>query len=80
MFLAYDKPYTYSQDLKKFVDQIRNDPAIIDICQVSTLCKSMGGNDVRLITITENVRHSLNFYESVKLHLKKDLRDRFTIK
>lgn len=25
VFLAYDKPYTYSQDLKKFVDQIRND-------------------------------------------------------
>lgn len=40
----------------------------------------MGGNDTRLITITENVRHSLNFYESVKLHLKKDVRDRFTIK
>ena len=40
----------------------------------------MGGNDVRLVTITENVRHSLNYYESLKLHLKKDVRDRFTIK
>ena len=40
----------------------------------------MGGNDVRLITITDDVRHSLNFYESVKLHMKKDVRDRFSIK
>ena len=62
------------------VDGVRDDESLIDICQVSTLCKSMGGNDVRLITITENVRHSLSYYESLKLHLKKDVRDRFTIK
>jgi hypothetical protein len=32
VFLAYDKPYTYSQDLKKLVDGVRNDESLIDIC------------------------------------------------
>lgn len=35
---------------------------------------------MRLITVTENVRHCLTYYESLKLHLKKDVRDRFSIK
>ena len=80
VFFAYDKPYTYSEDLKKLTERARNDESLVDIVQASTLAKSMGGNDVRLFTITEDVRHSLNYYDCLRLHLKKDLRDRFAIK
>lgn len=53
VYFAYDEPYTYSQDLKKYLDKIRNDPKHSDKLQISHLCKSLGGADVKLLTITD---------------------------
>jgi hypothetical protein len=80
IFFAYDEPYTYSQNLKTFMDGIRNDLSLQRILQVSTLCQSLGGNNVKLLTITENVEVSLTYYEMLQIHLKKDVRDRAMIK
>ena len=76
VFLAYDQPYNYSENLERFVSSIRNNPSLSDFLQVSTLCKSMGGNDVKLFTITDKIQYSLTYYETLKLYLKKDIRDR----
>lgn len=80
IFFAYDEPYTYSQNLKTYMDGIRDDPNLQGILQVSTLCQSLGGNNVKLLTITENVEVSLSYYEMLQIHLKKDVRDRAMIK
>ena len=39
--------------------------------------KSLGGNDVRLITITDGIRLGINYYDMLKLNLKKEVRDRY---
>lgn len=79
MYIAYDRPYTYSQNLKTWIDSIRNDEAIHNFCQIATLCKSAGGNDIQLMTITENVGLSLTYFEHLKMQQKKDVRDRYSI-
>ena len=40
----------------------------------------MGGNNIKLLTITENVEVSLTYYEMLQMHMKKDVRDRMMIK
>ena len=63
VFFAYDEPYTYSQDLKRMIDGVRNDSQYSTILQVSNLCQSLGENNVKLLTITDNVSLTLNYYE-----------------
>jgi hypothetical protein len=46
---------------------------------VASLCKTLAGNDIQLMTITENVKLSLNYYEHLRIQQKKDFRDRYTI-
>ena len=80
IYIAYDKPYTYSQDLKQLIDSVRDNKEYRPYLQVSTLCKSLGQNDVRMLTITDGIKDSLNYYESLQLFLKKEVRDRYMIK
>lgn len=80
IFIAYDKPYTYSQDLKQLIDSVRDNKAYRPYLQVSTLCKSLGQNDVKMLTITDGIKDSLNYYESLQLFLKKEVRDRYMIR
>jgi cytosolic carboxypeptidase protein 2/3 len=63
VFFAYDEPYTYSQNLKNMVHGIRNDPNFSQILKVSNLCQSLGENNVKLLTITDKVDLTLNYYE-----------------
>ena len=61
------------------MDSIRNDPKHSSYLQCATLCKSLGGNDIQLLTITENIKFSFNYYDQLKI-LKRDFRDRYTVK
>ena len=40
------------------------------------MCKTLGGNEVKLLTITENVEFCLNYFELLKMKFKKDKMDR----
>jgi hypothetical protein len=45
------------------IDGIRNDPQYSPILKVSNLCQSLGENNVKLLTITDKVDLTLNYYE-----------------
>ena len=47
---------------------------------MTTLCKSLGGNECKLLTITENVEFCLNYFELLKIKYKKEVRDRACIR
>jgi len=47
---------------------------------VNHLCKSLGGADIKMLTITENILSSFTFYDMLSIYAKKDLRERFNIK
>ena len=80
VYFAYDEPYTYSQNLKSFVDAVRNNMKFNNILRVATLCKSLAGNECKLLTITENIKFCLDYYELLKIYSKKDVRDRYAIR
>ena len=59
---------------------MRDNKAYRSYLQVSTLCKSLGQNDVKMLTITDGIKDSLTFYESLQMFIKKEVRDRYMIK
>jgi hypothetical protein len=80
IYFAYDQPYTYSQDLRVFLDSIRFNRAYSPFLQVSHLCKSVGGADLKMLTITENALSSFTYFDLMTIFTKKELRDRFNIR
>ncbi|XP_008409828.1 cytosolic carboxypeptidase 2 isoform X2 [Poecilia reticulata] len=50
-YLAHCYPYTYSR-LQSYLKQIISNPAVASYCEVRTLCQSLAGNAVYVITIT----------------------------
>ncbi|XP_007561491.2 cytosolic carboxypeptidase 2 isoform X3 [Poecilia formosa] len=50
-YLAHCYPYTYSR-LQYYLKQITSNPAVASYCDVRTLCQSLGGNIVYVMTIT----------------------------
>lgn len=40
----------------------------------------MGGNEIKLLTITDNIKHCLDYYDQLRMHQKKDMRDRFSVR
>jgi hypothetical protein len=44
------------------------------------LCKSVGGNNIKMMTITDNVGLALNYYDMLSFHQKKDIRNRQILK
>ncbi|KAM4734629.1 cytosolic carboxypeptidase 2 [Anableps anableps] len=50
-YLAHCYPYTYSR-LQLYLKQITSNPAVASYCEVRTLCQSLAGNAVYVITIT----------------------------
>ena len=61
------------------MDSKRNNEKLKGFCQISTLCKSAGGNDIQQLTITENIGLSMTYFEHLKIQQKKDMRDRYAI-
>ena len=52
VYFAYSYPYTYS-NLESYITKIEADSYLRTICQRSSLCKTIAGNNVQLLTITE---------------------------
>lgn len=52
VYFAYAFPYTYS-DLLQDIYEIESDVARRAICQRKTLCKTLAGVDVEMLTVTE---------------------------
>ncbi|XP_063084018.1 cytosolic carboxypeptidase 2 isoform X2 [Cavia porcellus] len=50
-FLAHGYPYTYS-DLQGYLRAVARDPAQARLCKLRALCRSLAGNPVYLLTIT----------------------------
>ncbi|OCT83803.1 cytosolic carboxypeptidase 2 [Xenopus laevis] len=50
-YFAHCYPYTYS-DLQRDLKSMIGDPALSHYCKLRTLCKSLAGNSVYLLTIT----------------------------
>ncbi|KAI9103760.1 hypothetical protein DFS34DRAFT_298389 [Phlyctochytrium arcticum] len=50
--IAYHYPYTYS-DLQRMLFQHQLDKSFGERCRRQTLCKTLGGNEVALLTITD---------------------------
>ena len=62
------------------MDGIRDNQSHKGILQISHLCKSVGGADIKMLTITENILSSFTYYDMLSIFAKKDLRDRHNIK
>ncbi|KAM5248406.1 cytosolic carboxypeptidase 2 [Ctenodactylus gundi] len=54
-FLAHSYPYTYS-DLQRYLLSVASDPARGRVCKLRPLCRSLAGNTVHLLTITNPSR------------------------
>lgn len=54
-FFAHFYPYTYT-DLQRFLLSVANSPVKSQFCKLQTLCRSLAGNTVYLLTITNPAR------------------------
>ncbi|XP_028914984.1 cytosolic carboxypeptidase 2 isoform X2 [Ornithorhynchus anatinus] len=54
-FFAHFYPYTYS-DLQRYLLRVANDPARAPYCKLRSLCRSLAGNTVYLLTVTSPSR------------------------
>ncbi|XP_061059307.1 cytosolic carboxypeptidase 2 isoform X3 [Eubalaena glacialis] len=54
-FFAHFYPYTYT-DLQRFLLSVANSPVQSQFCKLRTLCRSLAGNTVYLLTITNPAR------------------------
>lgn len=52
VYFAHSYPYTYS-DLQDYLMKIQNNPAKSKFCKLRLLCRSMAGNNVYYLTVTE---------------------------
>ncbi|XP_054894212.1 cytosolic carboxypeptidase 2 isoform X2 [Poeciliopsis prolifica] len=72
-YLAHCYPYTYSR-LQYYLKQIISNPAVASYCEVRTLCQSLAGNAVYIITITsrgtspEEVRNKKAVVVTARVH------------
>ncbi|XP_032441480.1 cytosolic carboxypeptidase 2 isoform X3 [Xiphophorus hellerii] len=72
-YLAHCYPYTYSR-LQYYLKQITSNPAVASYCEVRTLCQSLAGNAVYVITITsrgtsqEEVRNKKAVVVTARVH------------
>ena len=53
VYFAYSYPYTYS-NLENLMYKIESDAHLRNICQRSPLCKTLAGNRIDVLTITED--------------------------
>lgn len=68
VYFAYSYPYTFS-NLENFFSKIESDAHMRTICQRNPLCKTLAGNTVDVLTITENhqCKHvSMQLWRSIR--------------
>lgn len=59
VFFSYSYPYTLS-NLRSDLRLIENDPERMKFCSFSSLCKTLSGVDVPILTVTTRNRNSSN--------------------
>ena len=62
IYMAYDRPYTFSQDLKKFMDSKRNEKRYSRILRINALCKTLSGAECKMMTITEDIHNNIDYF------------------
>ncbi|XP_050439401.1 cytosolic carboxypeptidase Nna1-like isoform X2 [Adelges cooleyi] len=55
VYLAYNYPYTYS-DLQDYLIKLKDDPVKASFTKLRVLCRSLAGNNVHYLTVTEPCR------------------------
>lgn len=70
--MAYDRPYTFSQDLKKFMDSKRNEKRYSNILEINAICKTLSGAECKMMTITENIRSNVDYFELLNTFQKSN--------
>ena len=68
VYLAYDRPYNYSVDLKKFMNSIRNDKKLNNILRINSLCKTISGTECKMLTITSNIKSNFSYFDLLKVN------------
>jgi hypothetical protein len=79
VFFAHAVPYTYNFNLLPFLNSIARNQEFIpeeegcckyadysEFLRIGTLCKSLTGNHMKMVVITENVKTYPNFNDDVK--------------
>ena len=69
IYFAYDRPYTYSVDLKNFMSSIRNDQKLSKILRINSLCKTIAGTECKMLTITSDIENNMNYFDLLKVKL-----------
>lgn len=70
--MAYDRPYTFSKDLKKFMDSKRNEKKYSKILQINAICKTLSGAECKMMTITENIHNNIDYFELLNAFQKSN--------
>lgn len=65
VYFAHSYPYTYSDNLMPFLDEISNNESYNKFLRIGTLCHTFAGNSCKMITITENVMSYRNSNEEL---------------
>ena len=56
VYFAHSVPYNYSDHLMPFLDRISSNSDYNEFLRVGTLCRTLAGNDCKMVTITDNVK------------------------
>ena len=67
IYFAYDRPYTFSVDLKSFMSSIRNDMKLNKILRINSLCKTIAGTECKMLTITSDIDNTMSYYDLLKV-------------
>ncbi len=74
MYFAYSYPFTYS-NLNNFIEKIESDVVMKNYCRRTPLCKTLAGNRVDVLTITED-HPNLNVNMNVHIGICRVVRSR----
>jgi len=69
VYFAHCYPYTYT-DLLTYIHSLQLNPALATRLRVDTLCKSLGGNDCPLLTITDHVESYIPWTDEETIMMK----------
>ena len=66
IWFAHAMPYTYTK-MQESLSELRNNPAYDPFMKMNILCYTLGKAPVPVITITENIKTYLDYYEEMRL-------------
>lgn len=65
VYFAHSYPYTYQENLRPFLEKIAQNSDYNKFLRMGNLCYSFARNEVKMITITENVKYYRNSNEEL---------------